>query len=104
MPFCPACRSEYREGFTRCSECDVELVAERPADLLPWKQVFEGDPLKADLVRAALESEGIETVAPDQEAVNLGWLAPFAAGCQRIYVRAEDHEEARKIVDGLTTC
>lgn len=24
---CPRCKSEYREGFVRCADCDVELVA-----------------------------------------------------------------------------
>jgi hypothetical protein len=24
--FCPRCKAEYRRGFTRCSDCDVELV------------------------------------------------------------------------------
>lgn len=28
--FCPACRSEYRPGFTHCSDCDVDLVSELP--------------------------------------------------------------------------
>jgi len=23
---CPACKAEYRQGFTRCADCDVELV------------------------------------------------------------------------------
>jgi len=26
MPFCPKCRVEYRPGFTRCSDCDTDLV------------------------------------------------------------------------------
>jgi Putative prokaryotic signal transducing protein len=26
--YCPQCKSEYREGFTTCSECQVPLVAE----------------------------------------------------------------------------
>lgn len=26
MPFCPVCHAEFREGFTRCNSCDVELV------------------------------------------------------------------------------
>ena len=29
--FCPACRDEYRTGFTRCATCHVDLVAELPA-------------------------------------------------------------------------
>jgi hypothetical protein len=28
--FCPKCRAEYRPGFTRCSDCDVDLVHEFP--------------------------------------------------------------------------
>ena len=28
--FCPQCRVEYRPGFTRCSDCDVDLVYELP--------------------------------------------------------------------------
>lgn len=28
--FCPECRAEYRPGFTRCSDCDADLVHEIP--------------------------------------------------------------------------
>src|SRR5690554_154322 len=28
MPWCPKCKLEYREGFKRCSDCDIELVKE----------------------------------------------------------------------------
>src|SRR5258708_17339941 len=28
--FCPESRAEYRPGFTRCSDCDVDLVHEIP--------------------------------------------------------------------------
>src|SRR5262245_51224827 len=24
--FCPQCQAEYREGFARCSDCDIPLV------------------------------------------------------------------------------
>lgn len=27
MPWCPICKNEYRDGFTTCAECKVELVA-----------------------------------------------------------------------------
>jgi hypothetical protein len=28
--FCPQCQAEYRQGFTRCSDCDVDLVYALP--------------------------------------------------------------------------
>jgi hypothetical protein len=30
--YCPSCRDEFREGFTSCGRCDVDLVVELPAD------------------------------------------------------------------------
>lgn len=32
MPWCPKCKTEYREGFTVCADCGSELVAEEPGD------------------------------------------------------------------------
>jgi hypothetical protein len=28
--FCPKCRSEYEPGYTRCHDCEVELIHELP--------------------------------------------------------------------------
>lgn len=39
MMYCPQCRAEYREGFTRCSDCQVELVEVLPA-LEPGSSVY----------------------------------------------------------------
>jgi hypothetical protein len=30
--YCPKCRAEYRVGFTRCSDCCIDLVNELPAE------------------------------------------------------------------------
>ena len=32
MPWCPKCKSEYREGFIVCADCGSELVEEEPVD------------------------------------------------------------------------
>jgi len=34
--FCPQCNAEYRPGFTRCADCDVDLVAELPKPNEDW--------------------------------------------------------------------
>jgi hypothetical protein len=43
--FCPVCKAEYRQGFTRCADCDVELVWELPAAaMVRAAQAEPGDP------------------------------------------------------------
>ena len=32
MPWCPKCKTEYREGFQVCADCGSELVAEQPIE------------------------------------------------------------------------
>ncbi|HMD08648.1 MAG TPA: hypothetical protein VKH63_14000 [Candidatus Acidoferrum sp.] len=43
--FCPVCKAEYRQGFTRCADCDADLVYELPAAaIVPVEPVDPGDP------------------------------------------------------------
>jgi len=43
--FCPQCNAEYRPGFTRCSDCDVDLVQDPPQFALAGRSPAEpGDP------------------------------------------------------------
>ena len=43
--FCPQCKAEYRQGFTRCADCDVDLVWELPPAALAVRSQGEpGDP------------------------------------------------------------
>lgn len=43
--FCPQCKAEYRSGFSRCADCDVDLVWEPPgAAIVPQEPVAPGDP------------------------------------------------------------
>src|SRR5580658_6601307 len=44
--FCPNCKAEYRQGFTRCADCDVALVDELPEEALvaPEPAAAPGDP------------------------------------------------------------
>lgn len=43
--FCPQCKVEYRPGFTHCTDCDVDLVAELPKTAIePSRGDEPGDP------------------------------------------------------------
>jgi hypothetical protein len=43
--FCPVCKAEYRQGFTRCADCEVELVYELPtAAIVPLETLDPGNP------------------------------------------------------------
>ena len=60
--FCPVCKAEYRAGFTRCSECDAELVDTLPSEELPndlalaWRG---SDPAAFSAALAALRDAAI---------------------------------------------
>jgi hypothetical protein len=42
---CPQCKTEYRQGFTRCADCDLALVDELPSEaLVATEPVAPGDP------------------------------------------------------------
>jgi len=67
--FCPDCKAEYRPGFTRCADCDVDLVyelsedqpvsreADLAGDLVPVYSTFNLG--IATVATALLEAEGI---------------------------------------------
>ncbi len=64
--FCPICKSEYREGYYRCSSCNVDLVSEIPTEpekkleLIEWEEVLatnnNGD---IAFLKSLLDSENI---------------------------------------------
>lgn len=65
MPWCPKCKTEYREGFTVCADCGSELVSELPAEeqntsfwgVEPEEQSIEGqvrEPMQDPKQAAAL--------------------------------------------------
>jgi len=81
MPWCPECGAEFREGFTRCSECGVLLVnepppeTEQPAEPGPeWVEVAGYTTVEeARLAQGLLEEQGIPAEVVDKHVV----LNPF---------------------------
>jgi len=103
---CPQCKSEYRAGFTRCSDCNVDLVDQlqidvaRPVDHR-LDLVLAGsysNQVEADVARTALEGAGIETFTSGDD---LGGEAPYIAFNRgiEIYVRRDDAEAAEAVLN-----
>jgi len=94
--YCPICRAEYRVNFTRCSDCDVDLVNDLPLEQAPEYEnlvtVFEGDSNSALVARARVENAGIKSWAKDEEVHG---LFP-SLGSTEVLVCDHDKESALK--------
>ena len=110
---CPQCGSEYREGFTRCADCDVDLVAAPPSPpderaKIELVKVWEGgNPALVTVLESLLDDAGIEFSSTSENLQDLfawgrfGGGYNYAVGPIMIYVRAEDEAEARDLIAGL---
>ena len=110
--FCPECTIEYRDGFTRCSDCDVELVATLPEpegepDLELVKIYETGNPALVPFFESLLKDAGIEYLIKGAAIQDLfGWgrfgaKQSYAVGPVEFYVRADAADDARAIVARL---
>ena len=90
MPWCPKCKTEYREGVTHCADCKTELVEEFK-DVLLYnatemliKVDAEHGPFTKKL-QEFLEYSGIASVILNEES-HIG-----------VYVAPEDFNKAKKL-------
>ena len=109
---CPSCGSEYRPEFTRCSDCDVDLIEPPPPEEPPRQidlvKIFEtGNPALIPLVESVLADAGIEFMTKFENVQHLfGWGTfgsnlNYVVGPVYFLVRGEDVEEARTLVAHL---
>ena len=107
--FCPECSTEYREGFLRCSDCDVDLVAvlppeparerqlaERGGDLRLMKVFETGDASQAALIESLLRDAAIVFDLRNLYARQ----ARLGFGTIEFWVRQEDERAAREVLGG----
>jgi hypothetical protein len=105
--FCPQCRSEYRPGFTRCSDCDVDLVWELPRDAHAEHdepnlvKAFEtGNPALIPIVQSLLEDAKIECVIKNPRDYDVFNTNPLL-GPAEFWVREDEADAARELLDDL---
>ncbi len=105
--FCPECRAEYREGYTVCSDCKVDLVAELEPE--PETEYVElvtlmstGDKALAAVVESVLLSAGITyyVAGAYSAAGRLDIANPFVEKV-KIHVHPEDLEDAQALLTDM---
>jgi Putative prokaryotic signal transducing protein len=112
--FCPECGAEYREGFGRCVDCEVDLVAEapppaaRPAPAARQVTVLRsGDPTVLAMAKSLLQDAGIALVARGEGLQDLFALGRLGTGSSpvvgpaEIRVSAADAAAARALLRDL---
>jgi hypothetical protein len=106
--YCPECRSEYREGFTTCADCEVALIPElAPEDHVgePLVTVLEvGDPGLLALAYSLLNDAGIPYFQQGEGLQDLfGRIGGFStvAGPVLIQVPESRAKEAQELLADL---
>jgi hypothetical protein len=79
--FCPVCGDEYRAGFTRCGDCNTDLVESllsTPEPIpLETRQVFIAQhPTEAYFVKDLLEAQGIDAQVRGEALFGMRGEAP----------------------------
>lgn len=113
---CPQCGTEYRDGFARCGDCEVELIPKAaPAPEgderagIELVKIYEGgNPALLALLESLFDDAGIEYSTTSEGLQDLfGWgrlgvAYNFAIGPVMFYVRREDEAAAQAIVAKLS--
>ena len=103
MPFCPKCRSEYREGAEECSICQVPLVDELPPETAGKVELVEvyraPDEVTAIALAGRLESAGMPATVQSLESYVYEWGDLGRGYWGKIFVRKEDAEAALRIIE-----
>jgi hypothetical protein len=101
--FCPQCRSEYRQGFTRCKDCDVDLVWELPPEDhdVNLVKVFEsGDPALIPIAESLLRNANIECVVRNKRLPD-AYRTNILLGPAQFWVREDEADAARAVLAEL---
>ena len=104
--YCPQCRVEYRDGFTECSDCHVDLVPavvlEAADSQLEVVAVFESnDRFAIGLAKGSLEDAGVPFWMQDDETAARLVLSPIMFPLCRFLVPKDREVEARELLLSL---
>ena len=101
--YCPQCKTEYRNGFSKCADCDVDLIPELSPEPEPSEEYVVLIDIKtfssrqdAELAKGFLASNGIDAVVSGDDYGGIHPGLSFSTGV-RLLVKEEDVEEAQRL-------
>jgi hypothetical protein len=98
MPFCPECKSAFKQGVTECPDCKVQLVEKldegETADFVELYKV--SSLIEAEAIQALLVENGIENFFKSTGIPSLPMTGE--EGMITIEVRSDQVEAARKLI------
>ncbi len=100
--FCPKCRTEYREGFYVCVDCNSDLIDELPTEEKPefidYVEVMGTyNPADVALIKSILDAEDITYYF---NAEHFMYVRPLAEPA-RLMVKTDEAERAKEILRDL---
>jgi hypothetical protein len=104
--FCPECKAEYRKGFTRCSDCGLDLV--ETLDARPVADHVAVDANGAVVLWSGVDARIRGEVVSALEAANIpyhergqevGMLPGLAQSVSFILIHNRDREAARRALE-----
>lgn len=68
MPFCPKCKAEYREGYNKCKDCNIELVDELVEDIPEEEELyFDSEAVLLKTASNCIEASIIESILDENK-------------------------------------
>ncbi len=110
MPYCPKCKTEYKPGIEKCSDCNLPLVEELPEESpeetpgeIKYKLLRNlPSRLYAEMLKESLQNAGISSIIKgDDIGIMLGSYSTTSLVEVNLWVPEEDWEKANQIADEM---
>ena len=100
MLYCLRCRHVFEDGEERCPFCRKRKIREVQSGDICFLE--EKEPVLAGILEEILQQNGVDVLTESSIGAGLATIAGTMLELIRLYVRYEDLEKARELVDAYT--